>query len=176
MTHRPAQMPASEIYQLKITLKDIRPPIWRRIQVSGDVKLSKLHQILQVVMGWTDSHLHQFVIRGKYFCEPNPEADFGLEKEIDEKTVRLSQVVPCASRRFSYKYDFGDGWRHEILVEKILPGERGTRYPVCLAGKRNCPPEDCGGPWGYAELLEALFGGAASGCRLGRQPEDNVKR
>ncbi|MCL5962566.1 MAG: plasmid pRiA4b ORF-3 family protein [Chloroflexi bacterium] len=151
VTKRPA---TSDIYQLKVTLKGIKPPIWRRIQVRSDITLYKLHKVLQVVMGWTDSHLHQFIIEGRYYGEPDP--DFGWEKTVNEKRVRLPQVIHHERSKFAYEYDFGDGWMHEILVEKILEPEPGKQYPLCLAGRRSAPPEDCGGTWGYEHFLEVI--------------------
>ena len=144
---------SSDIYQIKVTLEESKPPIWRRFQVSGDTRLSELHEILQVVMGWANYHLYQFVIGGTYFGQPDP--DFGFEMKSDRK-VKLSQVIPGEKAKFAYEYDFGDSWGHQLLVEKILPPEPGVPYPVCLKGKRACPPEDCGGIWGYAEFLEAI--------------------
>src|SRR5262245_32210864 len=150
----PAKHPASDtIYQLKVTLRESKPPIWRRIQVPGDISLAKLHQILQVVMGWTDSHLHQFVVGRTIIGVPDP--DFGMEVK-NERTFRLSQVAGGEKSKFVYEYDFGDNWQHDILVEKVLQAESGARYPICLTGKRACPPEDCGGVWGYDDLLEAI--------------------
>lgn len=141
------------IYQLKVTLKGINPPIWRRIQVTSDTSLSKLHYILQIVMGWTDSHLHQFVAGQTYYGIPDPD-DFREVK--NEARYKISQVTTREKMKFLYEYDFGDSWHHEILIEKILQPEPGVRYPLCLAGKRACPPEDCGGVWGYADLLDAI--------------------
>ena len=141
------------VYQIKVTLRDSKPPVWRRIQVTSDATLYKLHWILQVVMGWTNSHLHQFIIDREYYGEPHP--DYGYEM-INERRVKLSEVVSDVKDRFIYQYDFGDDWEHEILVEKILPPEAGVRYPICLKGKRACPPEDCGGVWGYDSFLEAI--------------------
>ncbi len=141
------------IYQLKVTLKGIKPPIWRRVQVAGGISLHKLHQILQVVMGWDDDHLHHFTVGGVDFGEPHP--DYGLEMRSDRR-AKLSQVVSGEKAKFIYEYDFGDSWEHMILVEKILPAEAGVRYPVCIAGKRACPPEDCGGIWSYAHLLDVI--------------------
>jgi hypothetical protein len=142
-----------DVYQLKVTLMDSKPPIWRRIQVSSDITLYTLHQIIQEAMGWTDSHLHQFIIGGKYYGEPNP--DYGFEM-ADESRVKLNRVVKGEKAKFRYEYDFGDNWQHQIVVEKILTPEAGVHYPRCLTGKRNCPPEDCGGVWGYADFLEAI--------------------
>jgi len=145
--------PDLSVYQLKVTLRDSKPPIWRRIQVTSDIRLSTLHLVLQVVMGWEDAHLHQFMAHGVYYGTPHP--DFGFEVQ-NEQHVSLQQVVSRAKDKLIYEYDFGDSWEHELLVEKILPLEEGKRYPVCLTGKRACPPEDCGGIWGYASVLEAI--------------------
>lgn len=141
------------IFQLKVTLKDIRPLIWRRIQIADPITLAQLHLILQEVMGWANSHLYQFTIGGINYGIPDDE--WGLKIE-DAKKVKLADMVAEEKSKFVYEYDFGDGWEHEILVEKVLPPEKGQRYPVCLAGKRACPPEDCGGAWGYANLLEII--------------------
>lgn len=140
------------VYQLKVTLRDIRPPIWRRIQVQSNTNLYRLHEILQVVMDWTNSHLHEFDIFGESYGDPEV-----LEGEVlDERSAILGRLITGEKEKFHYLYDFGDSWEHEIIVEKILPVEEGTRYPVCVAGKRACPPEDCGGAPGYGELLEIL--------------------
>ncbi len=141
------------IYQLKVTLKGSKPPIWRRIQVPSDTRLGKLHRILQVVMGWTDSHLHQFIVGQTYYGVPDP--DFGTDVR-SERTVPLNRVLQEPKDKIVYEYDFGDSWEHEVLLEKVLPPDPETRYPMCLTGKRACPPEDCGGIWGYAEFLEAI--------------------
>jgi hypothetical protein len=141
-----------QIYQLKVTLKDYRPPIWRRLQVPSTITLGKLHRILQDAMGWTDSHLHSFLINGVEYGQPMPEYDLDIRSE---RSVKLSQVVTGEKFKFVYLYDMGDGWEHEVLVEKVLPPEP-IRYPICLTGKRACPPEDCGGVGGYAEFLNAI--------------------
>ena len=151
----PRTQPSSDVsvYQLKVTLRDSKPPIWRRIQVTSDTRLAVLHRVLQVVMGWEGAHLHQFMAHGRYYGTPHP--DFGFEVQ-NEQQVSVQQVVSRPKDKLIYEYDFGDSWEHELLVEKILPLEAGKRYPLCLMGKRACPPEDCGGIWGYASLLEAL--------------------
>lgn len=141
------------IYQLKITLKDSKPPIWRRVQVPSDVSLAKLHRIIQEVMGWSDYHLHQFRLGETYYGVPDPDDFHEVE---DEKTVKLSRLVSRPKAKLLYEYDFGDSWEHEILLEKILLPEPGVQYPVCITGKRACPPEDCGGVWGYGDFLEAI--------------------
>jgi hypothetical protein len=144
------------IYQLKITLKDIRPPIWRRVQVCSDATLTQLHWVIQTSMGWTNSHLHSFTIEGVEYGEPMPELGFDDIEVQNEQKVRLSTVIPGEKFKFSYLYDFGDSWEHEILVEKVLPVDPAIDYPNCITGKRACPPEDCGGTWGYQNFLEVI--------------------
>ena len=141
------------IYQLKITLERIRPPIWRRVQVSETILLPQLHDLIQAVMGWHGEHLHAFQVGTLSYGQHGFELDDLME---DERRVRLSQIAPFEKSKFRYEYDFGDDWCHTILVEKILPVESGKDYPVCLTGKRACPPEDCGGIWGYSAFLEAI--------------------
>ena len=145
--------PKTQIYQIKITLQGSNPPIWRRIQVRGNTPLEKLHDIIQIVMGWTNSHLHQFIVGETYYGPPEPYCD-DLPMS-DETKFRLSRIAKKKGSAFIYEYDFGDSWQHEMLIEKIVPpGE--AKYPVCLAGERACPPEDVGGIWGYEEFLEAI--------------------
>ena len=141
------------VYQLRVTLRDSKPPIWRRLLVLDSTTLYKLHQIIQVAMGWTDSHLHQFIIENKRYSIPSPD---DWEPVIDERRTHLNQVIPSEKFKFVYVYDFGDSWEHEILVEKTLPSEPGVKYPLCIKGKRACPPEDVGGIWGYDSFLEAM--------------------
>lgn len=140
------------IYRIKVTLRHIAPAIWRRIEVPADIKLGKLHHVLQMAMGWTDSHLHGFRIGRVSYGVPNP--DFPDDTQ-NERNVRLDQIAD-ESDTIIYDYDFGDGWEHDLKIEKILPPEPGAHYPRCLKGKRACPPDDCGGPWGYEHLLEVL--------------------
>lgn len=147
--------PKPAIYQMKVTLKGTRPPIWRRFQVRADISLGELHNVLQAVMGWDDEHLHSFRIGQREFGVPDPE--WGDEDETqDEERAVLGKVMTRAGTKLRYEYDFGDGWEHEVLLEKVLPIEEGKRYPVCLAGRRRCPLEDCGGVWGWANLIEAV--------------------
>jgi hypothetical protein len=143
----------NQIYQIKVTLRDSKPPIWRRLLVLDSTTLHKLHQIIQIAMGWTDSHLHEFIIENKRYSIPSTE---DWEPVIDEHRYPLSQVVPSDKYKFTYVYDFGDSWDHEVLVERILPSEPGIKYPLCIKGKRKCPPEDVGGVWGYDSFLEAM--------------------
>ena len=128
----------AEIYQLKITLKYIRPPIWRRVQVPSDIILARLHRIIQVAMGWYDSHLHQFIVGEKYYGVPSIDEFSELELK-DERRARLKEVLSKPKKKIVYEYDFGDGWEHEILLEKILQPELGVRYPRCIGGARSCP-------------------------------------
>jgi hypothetical protein len=137
-------------YQLKVTLRHSRPPIWRRLVVSGDILLSELHHVLQVSMGWFDGHLHDFRNqRNRY-----GDSKF-LEAVIDESETSLRQVAPRKGSRLIYTYDFGDNWEHDILVEEI-DQSTVSAVPRCLGGRNACPPEDCGGVFGYLHLLESL--------------------
>lgn len=144
--------PPSAAYALKITLKGIRPPIWRRLLVPDSVSLAGLHAIIQTVMGWKDQYLHTFVIAGREYGEPSTE---GIRRILDERKFTLRELVPAAKTKIKYTYDFGDDWEHEIEVEEILPVPADQALPVCLKGKRACPPEHVGGAWGYGALLEA---------------------
>src|SRR5262245_58337854 len=148
-------IPASErLYQFKITLLDTRPPIWRRIQVK-DGTVDKLHEHIQTAMGWTNSHLHHFCIDSQHYGDDPMLHEMTYK---DSTRTKLSDILPKSGRRFSfeYEYDFGDGWRHEVLFEGCLWAERWKRYPLCVEGERACPPEDVGGTRGYEEFLEAM--------------------
>ncbi|MGC9358242.1 MAG: plasmid pRiA4b ORF-3 family protein [Anaerolineae bacterium] len=140
---------------MKIALQYTKPPIWRRILVSSNVTLGRLHDIIQTVFDWSDAHLHQFIVGDTYYGVPHP--DYGGWIEIhDERQVRLREVAPGEGSRFVYEYDFGDSWQHLVLVEEVLPASPGIRYPVCIKGRRACPPEDIGGIPGYYMFLEAM--------------------
>jgi hypothetical protein len=143
----------SSVHRLKVTLVGSRPPIWRRLLVSSDITLDRLHRVLQIAMGWDDSHLHQFQIDGMTFSDPRFLDDLG---NPDERTVRLDQVAPYPKTRFRYQYDFGDSWDHELVVEAVAPPEPGLTCPACVAGKRAGPPDDCGGIWRYAYLVDVM--------------------
>src|SRR3990167_5782219 len=142
----------TQIYQIKVALGHTAPPVWRRIEVPADIKLDKLHRVMQAVMGWTDSHMHAFRVGMVQYGTSSREFP-GMFR--NERTVRLDQLVGKGGKLI-YEYDFGDGWEHELKIEKELTPEPGMRYPRCTARKRACPPDDCGGPWGYEHLLEVL--------------------
>lgn len=145
----------SPIYQLKVTLADSKPPIWRRILVASDVDLGLFHNILQDVMGWTDSHLHQFIAAGIMYSTPDEADDFEMDFK-DESKYKLSQLLKKEKASLTYEYDFGDSWEHKIVLEKILPHDGSIETPSCIKGKRACPPEDCGGVWGYENLIAII--------------------
>ncbi len=152
----PSPPPESEsIYQLKVTLKGIRPPIWRRLLVSGGITLEYLHFIIQTAMGWDDCHLHDFQIDGVRYAPDGADDFFDMDEQESETGVLLCQVADEGSK-ILYTYDYGDGWEHTITVEKVLPKDKEPHIPQCIKGRRACPPEDCGGPWGYENLLEIL--------------------
>jgi hypothetical protein len=140
------------VFGLRITLLDHQPETWRRVLVPGSVRLDKLHMIFQEAMGWTNSHLHQFrigdALYGMHF-EDWPE------EELHEAEFKLADVTH-AGERLRYDYDFGDSWEHEVLVERADTIRPALKFAVCLDGANACPPEDCGGTGGYADLLEAL--------------------
>jgi len=140
------------VYQLKITLKDIRPPVWRRVVVP-DCSLAELHEVIQAAMGWENYHLYDFEVGGGRYTDPRGMGELDTE---DASRARLSALVPKEKFKFGYTYDFGDDWKHEVLVERVLPPEKGRKYSLCVDGKRACPPEDVGGPWGYEEYLETI--------------------
>ena len=142
-------------YQLRITLANIEPRIWRRIVVPGSVTLAKLHNIIQIAMGWGNDHLYLFtVVREQYGEGMGASTDFSESKVSNAKRVELQDVALRKGAKLLYEYDMGDGWEHQLVVEKIADG--APEAIRCLEGARACPPEDCGGPFGYAELLEII--------------------
>jgi len=143
--------PPALVYQIKVGLRGAKPPIWRRLQVPADISLARLHTIIQIAFGWYDSHLHVF--ETPYGSFGTPDADLG---HLAEAPVTLEQVAPRVNSKLRYTYDFGDDWDHDILVEKVLDRDETAAYPRCTGGRRAAPPEDCGGIWGYAELVEIL--------------------
>jgi Plasmid pRiA4b ORF-3-like protein len=142
---------AQHVISLKVTLRGIRPPIWRRLEVPSQISLGLLHDAIQAAMGWGGFHLYAFEISGRRYGDPTTVDDVA-----DDMRLTLAGVIKSGVRRFFYTYDFGDDWEHEIVIEGKKAAIDGLRYPICIAGKMNCPPEDCGGVWGYRELLAAL--------------------
>ncbi|MER7131304.1 plasmid pRiA4b ORF-3 family protein [Streptosporangium saharense] len=139
------------VHRIKVTLAGSRPPIWRRLEVPSEITLRALHDILQAVFGWEDYHMWAF---------ESPHGRYGVaDRELqiaDAATRRLGQIAAEPGDRLGYTYDFGDNWEHVIAVEAVTPAEPGVAYPRCLTGRRACPPEDCGGIWGYDDLMEIL--------------------
>lgn len=144
----------SNIYHIKIQLAHIsKPPIWREILVSDETSLYLLHCCIQGAMGWYNSHLHQFIIGGQYYGIPHPDYDPDMK---DARKVALKKVLKKPKDALQYEYDFGDGWLHHVSLVAILPAEKSKIYPILLKGKGACPPEDCGGPYGYENLKDIL--------------------
>lgn len=142
------------IVQIKVRLLGVtKPPVWRRLQVRADTSLDHLHEMIVAAFGWLDYHLHAFSCGPNEFGVPDPEFDFDV---VDERKVRLGDLIDGAGDRLRYTYDFGDDWQHEIVVEELLDADPNIHYPVLTAARGACPPEDCGGPWAYAELKEIL--------------------
>jgi len=148
-----------QVYQFKITLKEIKPPVWRGIQVPASYSFWDLHVAIQDAMGWTDTHLHEFRIKNpKTRRKVNigiPDEDFGSKVSSGWKKHIADFFTPENSMA-EYTYDFGDSWRHEVELEAILPRQKGVTYPLCVDGARACPPEDCGGPHGYENFLDII--------------------
>jgi hypothetical protein len=142
---------AKAVVSLKITLRDSKPPIWRRLLMPGDMTLHDLHEAIQAAMGWDGGHLHAFELGGTTYGDPDAGDDFA-----DSSAMTLDRAAKSGASGFTYTYDFGDDWEHRIVVEKPQPVVRGQFYPACVAGKRACPPEDCGGMPGYERLLKIL--------------------
>ncbi len=141
------------IFQLKVTLRGSKPPIWRRILVPNTITLGKLHQVLQVIMDWEGEHLHQFVLGRELYGVPDKEdVFFGMSVTDENKTI-LSSLLSKEKDWLTYEYDFGDSWEHKLVLEKKLPFDSAMQLPHCIKGKRACPPEDCGGMWGYMDLI-----------------------
>ena len=148
----------SEVYEIEIILAETKPRIWRRFAVRTDISLATLHYVIQIVMGWTNSHLHQFISPDETRYAPrsdNMDPDWDAEV-IEEQKVRLTDVMPGKGSKIVYEYDFGDDWVHRLKVVAVHPPEPGVHFFTCLAGEKACPPEDSGGVWGYYEMLEAL--------------------
>ena len=141
------------VYQLKIILRDTKPSIWRRIELPGNTRLNDLHLMIQAAMGWYNCYLHSFTIGEETYGMYDDELDVDYE---DEREYRLQDVVGREHIKFTYTYDFGDNWAHDVIVERIALPETGVEYPQCTAGARACPPEDVGSTCGYDEFLKAI--------------------
>jgi hypothetical protein len=144
-----------KIARIRIVLKDIEPAIWRRVEVPLGIHLKGLHDVIQAVFGWQDYHLFEFQVGDKRYGIPSPE--WGDERKVlQAKSVKLAALVSKGIDHFDYTYDFGDNWEHEIVVEDLLDADPQIHYPILIAAKGACPPEDCGGPWEYANLKQIL--------------------
>jgi Plasmid pRiA4b ORF-3-like protein len=149
-------MSADTIARLKITLDDVRPAVLRRIEVPFDIRLDRLHLAIQAAMGWTNTHLYEIRARDVGWSTPDADADWGNDF-LDARKARLGDVLEdLGTKTLKYLYDFGDGWEHTIKIERLTDPEPGIVYPRLTEVSGRCPPEDCGGPWGYAELIEAI--------------------
>lgn len=146
------------VLQLKVSLVGASdPPVWRRVLVPARMRLDRLHDVIQAAMGWEDYHLHAFTAGDVDYGPPDPDGPPDPELgHRDERRTAVGDVIGERRDRMRYVYDFGDHWRHDVVVEKVLTAEPGSRYPLCLTGNGRCPPEDCGGVRGYAELRETL--------------------
>jgi hypothetical protein len=158
--HGAKTSPGPRIYLIEVVLDGIKPRIWRQLQVPGDARLGWLHAVIQIALGWTNSHLHQFNVGNRVCSDPTFELnEFEDDPPVlDENRVTLMDIASKEKDGFSYEYDFGDSWRHRVTVKKILPPDPTVEKnkALCLAGARACPPEDCGGVWGYADLLKVI--------------------
>lgn len=147
----------SKILELDITLSASKPKIWRRVLVPADLTFHELHYVIQFSMGWTNSHLHQFIVGRHDRCIGMPFDDGFDDMEMEDgRKVNISELLSAPKDKIKYEYDFGDGWEHIIEVKKVLQPEAQKKYPIVTGGAMACPPEDCGGIWGYANLVETM--------------------
>jgi len=145
-----------QIYQFKITLKGGKPTIWRRFQILNSSNFQVLHQVIQTVMGWADYHLFEFIIDDYIHIADSEMIDDEFEEIIDFKIIKIGDYIIEKGDKLLYIYDFGDGWHHQIILEKIFPFNKSFKHPICLGGKRACPPEDSGGIGGYYWNLRVM--------------------
>ena len=144
-------------YQIKVSLEDIRPPIWRRILVDSDTTLGELHQIIQMTMDWDNCHLDEFKCGDNRYGVVDDDFGFDWGAEVeDENQYQISDVLTREKSWLRYLYDFGDSWSHKVVLEKKLSPDPDVKLPTCVTGKRACPPDDCGGVWGYQNLIEIM--------------------
>ena len=146
----------ADIARLRIDLDEVTPRVRRRVEVPLDIRLNELHPVIQAAMGWEDYHLYEFRRAGTAWGVPDPDWDFPGTSALPAADASLADLLGGRAKRFTYVYDFGDDWRHTVRVEKIAEAEPDIRYPRFLDGEGRCPPEDVGGPWGYADFLEAV--------------------
>jgi hypothetical protein len=149
--------PKNAHVKLRISLMGSSPQVWRRMIVPAQMHLGKLHKVFQVTMGWRTSHLHEFVIAGKRYTDPSYD-DFAVDpkdRTLDQAKITLAQIV-AYTPTFEYRYDFGDGWRHQIEIEEVTHPDPRMTVPICIGGENACPPEDCGGIGGYGDFLKKL--------------------
>lgn len=152
--------PLPPIFEIHVSLLDIEPPIWRRLFVSAEARLTRISRVIQTAMGWSGAHRWCFEVDGVEYEEPDVEAPLDAH---DARLVRLRQLLPDVGRTIIYEYDFAASWRHLVRLDQMRPPDPLTRLPFCVGGARACPPEDCGGPYGYGELIAAM-----------QEPEDPV--
>jgi hypothetical protein len=143
-------------YQLRISLKEANPPIWRSILVPAQFTLAQLHQVIQIAMGWGDSQVHLFEIGGRFYGSTQFDRRAGGPVNLDERRFKLRNVFIFERQRGRYTYDFREDWEHELFVERLVQFRPTPPLPTCISGQRACPPEDCGGIWGYAMVCEAI--------------------
>lgn len=141
--------------QIKITLEGVQPPVWRRLLIKDDITLNQLHYNIQAAMSWTNTHLHEFEVHGQTYAAPSEYDEIKIE-DAEKTDIKLSALNLAEGDKILYTYDFGDDWRHQILIEKITPVDSNQVYPCCIKAVRVCPPEDCGGHWGYVDLIKQL--------------------
>ncbi len=145
------------IARLRIELQDIEPKIWRRVDVPCSSTLGDLHYIIQISFGWTNSHMHDFIIGERVYTGLSPFDDGSDREALDENSMRIKTLVGRRLKKFLYRYDFGDDWRHDIFIEKVRESEDTVGYPAFVDGARRGPPDDVGGPWGFMDFLEAVL-------------------
>lgn len=150
------------VHLLRIVLVDVKPAVWRELLVPSEIRLDRLHLVIQIAMGWDNAHMHEFIAgtlrEGRRFGWPNPDDDplFGMPATENESKFTLAEIAPAKGDKFRYWYDFGDDWYHQISVKGVISADPSLKLPLCILASRACPPEDCGGPWGYSEMLKAL--------------------
>jgi len=145
----------SNVYQFRVTLKDTLPRVYRQILVPEDSNFHDLHMAITDAMGWKDCHLHKFVVRNP-MNYANQIIGEPMEGQLDEKIIKIASYFYKVKDACNHEYDFGDGWEHRVMLEKVLPAKPNAKYPQCINGKRACPPEDCGGPSGFEDFLTAI--------------------